>query len=375
MTLLNAKTMTAMATALMIFQSEAASADTKIAVWNMQAELGESIQDRLSDFGDLGSSIDPDVLVLVEVSGEVGTQAVVDQLGWPEWYSITSDFAELQSNVFFALEVSVISKVPIIGAVEYDAEPDGTHAIRTHSGTTAQIEEVELNSDGIPHFGSSLHRNDRGTMRVDLANGLSIYPVHLKSNRAPICGDPEDILDLLDESGFDVSDALRTQLETATETGFRSATLQHKSNALKRERVMAAVVREAEAAVADGRIPVILGDYNTAYEPGKKGSDPADCDLKAFSCAKAPFPAAACSDGDGYDDTLGILDSALVGPTTWAVLSKDLGRTYDDEDFADKAIDHIAVPDQDADRFSIATKSDATFGSDHYVVITTYSGE
>lgn len=375
MTLLNVKHVIALVSALMIFQPKAASAETKIAVWNMQAELAESIQDRLSDFRDLRSSIDPDVLVLVEVNGEAGTQAVVDQLGWPEWYSITSNFAELQSNVFFALEVSVISKIPIVGAVEYDSDPDGAHGIRSHSGTTAHIEELELKSDGIPHFGSSLHRNDRGTVRVDLANGLSIYPVHLKSNRAPICGEPENVLELLDESGFDVSDTLRTQLETAAETGFRSATLQHKSNALKRERVMAAVVREAEKAITEGHIPVILGDYNTAYEPGKKGSDPRDCDLEEFSCTKGPFPAEACSDGDGYDDTLGILDSALVGPTTWAVLSKELGRTYDDEDFADKAIDHIAVPGEASGRFAVATKSDATFGSDHFVVITTYSGE
>lgn len=55
------------------------------------------------------------------------------------------------------------------------------------------------------------------------------------------------------------------------------------------------------------------------------------------------------------------------------MLSKELGRTYDDDAFADKAIDHIAVPAVVSAKFTTATKSDETFGSDHFAVITTFT--
>ena len=359
--------------ALIFIPAVTATAETKIAVWNMEAELSESLEARYQDLQDFIKEIQPDVVVLVEVNGEEGTRAFTDQLDWSEWYSVTTDLAELSTNVFFALEMAVISKIRIEAAVELDASLDGTHVIRSHLGDEIAISEVLLTSNGIPNFGQPLRRTDRGTIRVDLSNGLSIFPVHLKSNRASSCSNPREALKTIENNGFELSATLKQQLSEAASRGFPEATNQHRTNAEKRERVIAAVVREAEKAVEEGRVVVIAGDFNTAYEPGKKGSDPADCTLQPFDCAKAPFPAAACSDGDGYDDTLGILDSALVGDTTWTVLSRDLGRTYNDTAFADKAIDHIAVPNQHSADFSAASKLDLEFGSDHYPVITTYS--
>ncbi|MEM9211833.1 MAG: endonuclease/exonuclease/phosphatase family protein [Pseudomonadota bacterium] len=347
-----------------------ASAQTKIAVWNMEAELSESLEDRIQDFSEFASQIQPDIVVLVEVNGEEGTKAFADQLGWSEKFFVTSDLSELSTTVFFALEMAVISKFPIEKAIEYDASVDGAHVIRDHTGATQMVEELELKSDGIPHFGQPLKSTDRGTIRVDLANGLSIFPIHLKSNRVGECSTPREALKTIRDNGFALSSALEEQLEQAGSIGFPTATQEHLTNAAKRERVMAAIVREAEKAIDEGRVVVFAGDFNTAFEPGKKGSDPSDCTLQDFSCAKAPFPADACTSGDGFDDTLGILDSALVGPTTWTVLSDTLGRTYDDEAFADKAIDHIVVAEQHASDFAIAEKADSTFGSDHFPVIT-----
>ena len=96
-----------------------------------------------------------------------------------------------------------------------------------------------------------------------------------------------------------------------------------------------------------------------------------DCKLSDFSCAKAPFPEAARSGSDGFDDTLGMLEAGLVGDTKWTVLSKGLPRTYDDPAFANAAIDHIVVPVADSDRFSTAIRASETYGSDHYPIATT----
>jgi endonuclease/exonuclease/phosphatase family metal-dependent hydrolase len=351
-----------------------AFAETKIVTWNAEAELTESLEERLQDFEDFAAAVDPDVVILVEMNGEQGVSAFVDKLGWSEYYSVTSNLSKLSTSVYFALEVAVVSKIPITSAVEYDTSIDGAHGINVNGVVSpVAIDEVQLRSDGIAHFGDTLASTDRGTIRVDLDNGLTLFPVHLKSNRVSSCGDPKSALKIIKENGFDLPPALQKQLEAAYSAGFPAATRERLSNAAKRERVMAAIVREAEKAVTEGRSVVIAGDFNTAYEDGKVGFDPVDCQLRDFGCEKAPFPASACTGADGFDDTLGILEAGLVGPTKWKVLTKALGRTYDDEAFADRAIDHIAVPEQVASKFGLAARIDGLFGSDHFPVMTVYS--
>ena len=135
--------------------------------------------------------------------------------------------------------------------------------------------------------------------------------------------------------------------------------------------MMAAVLVEANQAVADGPTVLIAGDFNIAFEPGKSGRRHDDCRLKDFSCAQAPFPREACR-GDGFDDTLAILERPLVGNRPWTFLTRTLGRTYDSEKFADLAIDHMAVPSDQSSMFATATKSEDNYGSDHLAVITDF---
>ena len=168
-----------------------AFADTKVVVWNTQASLEERTEERLDDFKGFAEATDPDVIVLIEMSGEGSVESFVSQLDWDEAYSVTSDLATLSTNVFFALEMAVVAKIPIESVVEYDTSVDGFHPVRTKSGDVLDlVSEEQLMSDGIPHFGQTLSSRDRGTMRVDLENGLSIFPVHLKSNRVSACSAP-----------------------------------------------------------------------------------------------------------------------------------------------------------------------------------------
>lgn len=350
-----------------------AFAETKIVVWNVKASLEEKTQERLDDFKAFAEFTDPDVIILVEMSGESGVESFVSQLSWDEAYYVTSDLATLSTNVFFALEMAVISKIPIESVIEYDTSLDGVHPVRTKSGKTLDlVREEKLVSDGIPHFGQTLSSRDRGTIRVDLENGLSIFPVHLKSNRVSACSKPRDALRTIEQNGFDLSPSLRVQLENAYNAGFAEATAGHISNAQQRERVIAAIARVAQEAIDEDRHVVITGDFNTSYEEGKKGDLPSDCTLKDFSCEKAPFPANACSDGDGFDDTFAILEKGYAASATWNVLSKAFPRTYDDTDFADVAIDHIAIPASSEAKFSNAQRIDQLFGSDHYPITVTF---
>ncbi|MEM7259005.1 MAG: hypothetical protein AAF404_16635, partial [Pseudomonadota bacterium] len=308
-------------------------------------------------------------LILVEVSGMIEATKIADALAWHEYYLAVSDWSTAMVNAYFALETAVISKVPIVSVTEWDTQIDTVlPVLRNGSATDIPVAEQRLSSEGIADFGEPLARTDRGTLQVDLANGLSIFPVHLKSNRNNACFGLHDAIKNLRRFGFTVTPAMTD----AYDNGFAAATSDHLKNAKKRERVIAAVSSVATGAVTDNNIPVIAGDFNTAFEPGKYGSSATDCRLADFGCRKMPFPAAACSGADGFDDTLGILEEGLAGSTRWTFLSRYFTRTYDDTAFADLAIDHIAVPVSKAAYFRNAKLADQTYGSDHFPLIVDY---
>ena len=71
-------------------------------------------------------------------------------------------------------------------------------------------------------------------------------------------------------------------------------------------------------------------------------------------------------------DTLAIRTGPIVEQRAWSLLTKDLPRTYDDPVFADRAIDHIAVPADQAERFSGIDRAPETFGSDHFPIFVTF---
>ncbi|WP_165447780.1 hypothetical protein [Rhizobium ruizarguesonis] len=55
------------------------------------------------------------------------------------------------------------------------------------------------------------------------------------------------------------------------------------------------------------------------------------------------------------------------------MLTKDLGRTFKDTDFADKAIDHMTVPAAQASAFAAPKVGPDTFGSDHFPIFTVWT--
>lgn len=363
--------------ALPLLAASASAEPVKIVSWNTKASLLEGREKHRADIENFARTMRPDVVVLVEVADENDAhkmaQWVASALGWPNYYGFVTNWSTSSTQVYEGLEAAVVSRFPITRAIEYDASPDGVHQAFSKGGNAPEVavEERQLTSVGVPGI-NALGRHDRGTMRVDLDNGLTIFPVHLKSNRSGQCINLSDAVKSLEALALPVPDAARSMLTK----GFDAATAEHRLNAIKRERIIGATAIVAEEALKDGRTVVIAGDFNTAFELGKAGSTFADCTLKNFSCAPEPFPPEACSDGDGFDDTLAILERALVGLTHWAILSKDLQRTFKekrDEHFADRAIDHIAVPQAVRANFSLAERGPKTFGSDHYPISTIFT--
>lgn len=358
--------------ATVIWSSSLVADPIRVTSWNVSAGLLESLSSRTNDFGYLNSSLSPDVLVLVEVAGLLEAQQIAKNLGWENYQIAVSDWAKMENNVFFALEAAVISKIPIEQVIEIDASPDGVHSVHDADGilTTVAVTERALDTSALGGIGA-VSRFDRGSMRVDLANGLSIFPVHLKSNRNSACIRASDTREGLQRLGIPVPSSLNAMIDD----GFRQATDETLNNAVKRERVIAGVKVFADEAVGEGRYVVVAGDFNTAFEPGKVGTSLDDCSLKNFGCSAGPFPAGMCSDDDGFDDTFGILTEPLVGSVSWEIVTKDLERTFDDPRFADKAIDHFAVPSDQAGRFTSVEVAGETFGSDHFPISLMYNPE
>lgn len=344
-----------------------ANAETRIVSWNAEATMYETMEKRGIDIRKLDADLRPDVLILVEIAGREELERLIGFLGWPEYHAVMSDFDDIKDSAFTGLEVAVVSKKPIVSATEFDAGPDGdSNKVFGTFGELAVVEK-QMSSAGISNV-VEMARTDRGTLRVDLASGLTIFPAHLKANTNSACSNLTAMIDGYRGMGKSVP----AELTNAQANGFDKATKDHLLNAVKRERVIAALKQLADGAVAEGKTVFVAGDFNTSFEPGKVGQEFADCTLENFTCDKGPFPADKC-DGDGYDDTLAIMDKPLLGTTKWTFLTRNLGRTYDDDDFADLAIDHVAVPASQASWFVTSTKGAVTYGSDHFPVLTIYN--
>jgi endonuclease/exonuclease/phosphatase family metal-dependent hydrolase len=352
-----------------VLSQQTSAAEVKIASWNVAASTYEKVLARAADYKSMADALQPDVIVLVELTGRPDLKAIAEAIGWPSYFAVVSDGQTQGDEIHMALEVGVLSKVPITSVIEYDPKPEG-HISQVFTNSKPEGDSLipvkEMPLKGIDKMG--LAATDRGTLRVDLANGLTIFPVHLKSNSNNVCFAATQTLENLAKLKLPPLQALQDIADKGSDLKAKADL----DNAFKRERVIAATKVVADQAVADGRTVLIAGDWNTSFEPGKFGQSLDDCNLAAFSCAQAPFPKDACV-GDGYDDTFAILTVPLSGTQKWTMLTRDLGRTFDETAFADKAIDHMAVPVSNASAFAEPKVASETFGSDHYPIFTSWA--
>jgi len=333
----------ALLASLFMVSTQAAQSHTLTIVdWNIENATVSKVEAHRQDIQRLEHDLHPDILVLEEVSGgDKAARAIAKALGWPNAYIAVSDFFSPNTEKpYYSQELAVISRIPITSVIEYDARPDSnTVSVIDPNGTRQTVPEIQLTADGIPDFGGGIWKFAKGTIRVDLAGGLSLFPVHLKSERVTV-------------------------------KSLSAITKQRLRNAKRREITIAAIDREAIKAVDAGRTTVILGDFNTGFEPGKFGVEAADCKLQDFPKTPAPFPPKACV-GPGYDDTLGILASGLVKGQSWVFLTRNLGRTWfgAGNKYGDFAIDHVAVPIEQKNRFGAVKAASDHYGSDHSPIV------
>ena len=295
----------------------------KVVTWNINGgEQDEDILaghalDMMLDIGDF------DIIVLQEVISLEQVARIAEKIGFEHW--AISDFSppvEITEKWFASLEVAVLSRTPFVKVSEWDTTgklPNGDAYDPRSSDPDVPTESLDL---GLTI--SDAERPSRGFLRVDFADGLSVYATHWKSS-----GNANGDDDL--------------------------------ENAAKRENNARGIAKDASDLLASGRSILVAGNFN--IQPiGKHvrvGTDvTVDCTPSLGNCGSGGL--------DGYDDSMKIVSDIGNG---FRLLSADIAPTYLAGDFGPGAIDHIFVagplaPDS-AVASTISIAEDRYFGSDH----------
>lgn len=383
-----------------VLAASPAAADTTFATWNLGAAWDAAIEARAEQFRAAAEAVGADVYVVQEVMSMAGAQAIAGHLGFDDAHIAVSDFAATseqgddddKANVFFHLEVAVISRIPILSAQELEFDRDDTTgpivnkpSIATSHGRLFVPNMVWETLDSSTQRGL---RWSRGVLRVELEGDIVIYAIHAKSDFNGFCYDIRTASELLDsiskdadeESGLPATDIAVLQSAIATLANVQAAEEESSfsrtwiTNAQKREAMFAAVADKAPRDIAGGKTVLVMGDFNIAINDPRSGSDiDVDNDCNPTRACFSPVEDQACTGQDGLDESHFIIAGGLNDDLTMTALTANLTETLTG-DFS-SAIDHIYVDGPKADRFTRATtKSDgdgAGFGSDHLPVVTT----
>jgi endonuclease/exonuclease/phosphatase family metal-dependent hydrolase len=291
----------------------------RIVNWNAQALFEPSAaQTRTTDFQQFAQDLKPDILLLQEVTKLATVEKVRDLMGLEGYHIVMSDFEQNDGGAFNALEVAIISRLPVANVLEFDRSPDN----QPGDPAEQKLERVDL--PGIAETGVS-----RGFLYAEVPEvNLTLIVTHLKSSNG-LVGEPD------------------------------------RQNAQKRELVAAAIaehVDEILTRAGNGQTVLVAGDFNVGETDAAKNGRVLDED-RVDSQA-----------GDRYDDTHAILSAGLIGGLRMASLTKSLGQeTYVGAPFPGTGpIDVIYVAGPRVSQFTLAGAGSHAYGSDHLPVFTTF---
>lgn len=307
---------------LFLLTTVAISADpVTVVTWNVKEMFsrGEN-PERFNDIQRMMDHIQPDLILLQEITSTDVVVAMKQNLGLEDWSHAVTDFGNRINNdgTTFAFEVATLSRMPITQAIEYDPFPD--------EQSDSSVPEVSLIPDlkiGIKPVNTS-----RGFLWVHIPDWkLTVVNTHLKSSVGRV--------------------------------GERDA-----SNAEKREIVAAQIAHsvsdDLHLFAGQGYAHIVAGDLNVGHsDPLKVGTD------LFHDCFEE------CDTLDGYDETHALLGAGLVRGLNMINLSGHI-MTSTFPTYPGTPIDNIYVVGETAGDFSPAQKpaDDETFGSDHTPVWT-----
>lgn len=385
----------------------------RIATWNVKEGSVENLLLRREGLKAAGKKIRADVMIVQELNSFASAQYLANAMEMSDVDIAVSNFGSDAEIIFFGFETAVISKVPIVSIDEWQQrvyvkkkripDPNGPILISRDGTITPKKTDakhvLKVPSDIISDPKAREAGVSRGVMRVELDNGLVIYPVHLKSNLASLCGlvgrDLSDALRSLEKVGAAVP-SVASQSASAIETIKNFTRAKKNKNAItrrviqeklpefaasyartaqNRENAAAFIAKKVKADLDAGLTVIVAGDFNTPInEPSKTGTDlESDCVPTPWSCNTKKV-VNSCSARDGFDDTLHILSGGVVDGVELLPLFRKDEPTHIKPGFANSPIDNILIGGPLASKASDAKKvvgsGDASFGSDHFPLVT-----
>ena len=306
-----------------LLTTTAMAEDVRIVFWNAKTvfDVYNAVQ-RKEDFKKFSTETKPDVLLIDEVCSIEVVETIRDAMGLNKYHVACSDFAQNDSEKYLAFEVGIISKYPLTKVIEYDPSPDNI----SWDSRKREPDEIKLQVDNLLKIGLKNALPSRGFLwaRID-ALKLTVCLTHLKSSRG----------------GRDTS------------------------NARKREFVAAAMANSVleDIKTFPDYTMMVAGDMNVGETDTKKNGSNLLIDID-----KKNLP------GDRYDDTHAILSKGLIRGLKMTSLTLNIGETYDSDRFPNTgAIDCIYIIGKNSSKFSKATKTKSTFGSDHFSISTIFA--
>jgi len=288
-----------------------------VVTWNAEAMFSVSnVNSRSSDLQALASNLEPDILVLQEVTSIGIVDAIRDAMGLDGYFTACSDFNQNDDGEYNALEVAFISKYDYGEVIEYDQTLDNV----TSEGDPTE-EQLSIPA-GLQIENVNVGRGYLWATIPELE--IAVAGVHLKSSSGRV----------------GQSDA---------------------SNAKKRELVASAIAKKVavEASSNPDYTYIVAGDFNVGHsDPLKVGTDlSSDCYSN-------------CSGQDLYDETHALFGGGLVDGLQMSNLSLAITTsTY--PSYPGTPIDNIYSYGPLTSAFGDAFKAGSTYGSDHLPVVAT----
>jgi len=403
------------------------ASELRIINWNVNAGSVENVAKRKDNFVELGGNQAPDILILQEINSFAAAQLIAKYMGMKDSYLGISNFGKDDEVIYFGLETAMISSIPIVSFDEYQQtvydrgskswiqDPNGPITVSPSGEINYRVNEsthlLEVPAD-IVGEDNAKQRVSRGLLRVELENGLVIYPVHLKSNRPSLCSqissemsDAISNLNKIEKSlvGEDkylqrIDKAKKSLIKIYKYNGGKNPdalgrpeiqrkldafTTMHALTAMSRENGAAALAKLVNKDLKSEKTKgiVIAGDFNTPLnEPSKTGQNLKEdsCMPKRLSCSTKKV-INSCGDKDGYDDTHHILSGGVVDGLKMEPLFTDNKPSYIKSGYANSPIDNVYVNSQISDAV-ISSKMlkdthGGAFGSDHFPLEITLSLE
>lgn len=392
----------AIATLISALTCNSASAFS-LATWNAAGGTIENITAKADNVKLLGAKFKevagtlPDVLVLEEVTSYAAARKIADYLGYVDATIITTDVGDDQDIWPFALEIAIVTTEEVIAVDVYQSlrekngnkiPPRPPFIEDQSSGSLSKGRAAEIVIPSIITASNS-EKPARGVLRVELANDHVVYGVHLASSGLSACrawqtaGEAFPLEALAKSFGFDEhAAAIKAAREAVVDfqknipaEGVPAIIDETLKRARQREAGAGAVALLAIEDVAKGKSVYVAGDFNTPVREECKTGVRLEEDFEPQLSCDAGEVLKTCGSTDGFDDTIAILSQGLTGGPSFAVLTKELDRTYVKTSFVNSPIDNILVAGPAANVTHQVAKMDGpkidnkVFGSDHYAVL------